>query len=500
MTTPSELAHEADIAQWFGDKAERVIETSCARVFLLGDSAWKVKRPVDFGFLNYSTLELRRWALERELSFNRAAASDIYRQVTPIVRLPDGSLSLGGEGEVVEHALEMRRFDENAVLSAQPWAVDDAVEESLGRTIAAFHLGSALRPKGGGVAALGYTIRSNAGLLTGLGPRLGESAVARLVAETDRAFAAQGDLLNARAGQGFARHCHGDLHLGNILLEDGRPILFDCIEFNDVLSDIDVQYDLAFLLMDLDFRRRRDAANRVMNAYLDEAARSFGDGLFTGLSALPLMLSVRAAVRCHVQAYSGDDEAARAYLATALAHLEPKRTGLVAVGGLSGSGKSTFARAAAPGLGVAPGAVVLRSDELRKRLWGAAPLEKLPAEAYTPEFGAKVYARLFEEAALVLATGASVVLDAVFLKPEERQQAADLAARAGVPFQGVWLQAPAELLRQRVDARTGDASDADVAVLEAQLTRDPGALDSWRKIQSDAAFEGEAKALAEMLR
>ncbi len=170
------------------------------------------------------------------------------------------------------------------------------------------------------------------------------------------------------------------------------------------------------------------------------------------------------------------------------------------MGGLSGSGKSTFARAAAPGLGVAPGAVVLRSDELRKRLWGAAPLEKLPAEAYTPEFGAKVYTRLFEEAALVLATGASVVLDAVFLKPEERQQAADLAARAGVPFQGVWLQAPAELLRQRVDARTGDASDADVAVLEAQLTRDPGALDAWKRIQSDAAFEGEAKALAEMLR
>ena len=228
-----------------------------------------------------------------------------------LTRTADGGVELDGDGEIVEYLLEMRRFDQNGVLATQPWAIDDALEDSLGRTVARFHGGATLRPQGGGVSALGYTIRSNANLLRGLAPRLGKQAVERLVHETDIALERLGPLLDARAADGFARHCHGDLHLGNILIENGQPILFDCIEFNDTLSDIDIQYDLAFLLMDLDFRRRRDAAGRVLNAYLDEAARSFGEGLWTGLAALPLMLSVRAAVRTHVWAYTGDDEAAR---------------------------------------------------------------------------------------------------------------------------------------------------------------------------------------------
>ncbi|OYX89661.1 MAG: gluconate kinase, partial [Caulobacter sp. 35-67-4] len=307
-----------------------------------------------------------------------------------------------------------------------------------------------------------------------------------------------GPLLDARAAEGFARHCHGDLHLGNILIENGQPILFDCIEFNDTLSDIDIQYDLAFLLMDLDFRRRRDAAGRVLNAYLDEAARAFGAGLWSGLAALPLMLSVRAAVRTHVWAYTGDDEAARAYLATALEHLAPRPVSLVATGGLSGSGKSTFARVCAPGLGSAPGAVVLRTDEIRKRLWGVSSLQRLPREAYTPEMSVRVYDQLFDDAALALKAGRSVVLDAVFMKPEERARAEALAAAADVAFQGVWLEAPPEVLRARVAARVNDASDADVAVLETQLTRETGEI-AWRRVDTVSAFEDEARTLAETL-
>ncbi|PVM87357.1 bifunctional aminoglycoside phosphotransferase/ATP-binding protein [Caulobacter endophyticus] len=498
MIKDAEAAREQEVAAWLGTRADQTIETSCARVFLVGESAFKVKRPVDFGFLDYSTLELRRWSLQRELSFNRAAAPDIYRAVRQLTRTADGGIEIDGAGEVVEYLLEMRRFDGESVLASQPWAIDDALEDSLGRTIAQFHAGAALRPQGGGVSALGYTIASNANLLRGLASRLGAQAVERLVEETDLALKRLGPQLDARAAEGFARHCHGDLHLGNILIEDGKPILFDCIEFNDALSDIDVQYDLAFLLMDLDFRRRRDAAGRVLNAYLDEAARTFGEGLWTGLAALPLMLSVRAAVRTHVWAYTGDDEAARAYLATAIEHLAPKPVSLVATGGLSGSGKSTFARVCAPGLGAAPGAVVLRTDEIRKRLWNVPSLERLPKEAYTPEVSDRVYDELFRDAELVLKAGRSVVVDAVFIKPEQRARAEALATKLDVAFQGVWLEAPAEVLRARVAARVNDASDADVAVLESQLTRDTGEID-WRRVDTVSAFEDEARALAEQM-
>lgn len=498
MIKDAEAAREQEVAAWLGAKADQTIETSCARVFLVGESAFKVKRPVDFGFLDYSTLELRRWSLQRELSFNRAAAPDIYRAVRQLTRADDGGIEIDGAGEVVEYLLEMRRFDGESVLASQPWAIDDALEDSLGRTIAQFHAGAALRPQGGGVSALGYTIASNANLLRGLSSRLGAQAVERLVEETDLALKRLGPQLDARAAEGFARHCHGDLHLGNILIEDGRPILFDCIEFNDALSDIDVQYDLAFLLMDLDFRRRRDAAGRVLNAYLDEAARTFGEGLWTGLAALPLMLSVRAAVRTHVWAYTGDDEAARAYLATAIEHLAPKPVSLVATGGLSGSGKSTFARVCAPGLGAAPGAVVLRTDEIRKRLWNVPSLERLPKEAYTSEVSDKVYDELFRDAELVLKAGRSVVVDAVFIKPEQRARAEALATKLDVAFQGVWLEAPADVLRARVAARVNDASDADVAVLESQLVRDTGEID-WRRVDTVSAFEDEARALAEQM-
>ena len=374
-------AEEIEVVDWLEARAERKIETGCAWVFLAGDTAWKVKKRVDLGFLDYSTLERRLWALERELRFNRAAASDIYRAVRAITRNAAGELEMDGAGPPVEYALEMRRFDEGAVLSAQPWAIDGALAEALGRAVAAAHANAEPRPDGGGGKALKYTIDSNAKLLRELSPMLGHERVEALLAATAAAFDAQAALLDARRVAGFARRCHADLHLGNILLENGAPVLFDCIEFNDILSDIDIQYDLAFLLMDLDFRRRRDAGVRVLSAYLDEGLRNLGGDLLGGLATLPLMMSVRAAVRAHVQAHSGDLEAACAYLEAGLEHLSPPPPRLVAVGGLSGSGKSTFARLIAPGLGASPGAVVLRTDEVRKRLLGVRPEAGLPASA-----------------------------------------------------------------------------------------------------------------------
>ena len=491
MTDPE----EAEVAAWFEARAERSFETACARVFLAGDTAFKVKRRVSLGYLDYSTPDLRLWALERELAFNQAAASDIYRAVRRVTRAASGSLELDGRGPVVEHVLEMRRFDEDAVLSAQPWALDGDLAEALGRTVAQAHADAPLRPNGGGGKALKYTIDSNAKLIRELAPQLGAERVEALVAATDAEYFRRKPLLDARRDQGFARRCHADLHLGNILLEHGRPVLFDCIEFNDVLSEIDVQYDLAFLLMDLDFRRRRDAAVRALSAYVDAASRTFPAELIDGLAALPLMLSVRAGVRTHVSAHSGDLTAASAYLDAAIAHLDPPPASLTAVGGRSGSGKSSFARLIAPGLGASPGAVILRSDEIRKRLAGAAADAILPDAAYGPGTDQPVYDAMFAEAERLLAAGRAVALDATFLKPELRARAAVTAQAAGVPFEGVWLDAAPDTLAARIAGREHDASDATLATLKAQLAADPGPLD-WTLIDASGPVEAAAEAWA----
>jgi hypothetical protein len=453
-------------------------------VFLQGERALKLKKPVDYGFLDFSTLEKRRWALERELAFNRVTAPTIYRAVHAITRASGGELTLGGEGEIVDYVLEMRAFDPAAVLAERPEQVDGALAERLGRTIARFQAAAPVKLDSGGVKALGFTIRTNAENLAALKADLGAAEVEQVIEATDAALAAVTLRLELRRAMGFARHCHGDLHLGNILLEDGAPVLFDCIEFNDLLSEIDVLYDVAFLIMDLGFRGRAEAANRVLNAYLDEAARTFRVELWDGLEALPLMLSARASVRAHVSANQGELGAARAYLATAASHLRPSPPSLSAIGGLSGTGKTTLARRAAPLVGAAPGAVILRTDEIRKRRAGLAPLERLPASAYGLETSAEVYAEMFALARRVLTAGHAVILDAVFLSPAGRLAAEAVAVDVGVPFQGVWLEGQAAMLRERLARRAGDASDAGPEAVDEQSARDPGPI-SWTR--ADAA-------------
>jgi hypothetical protein len=480
---------EAEVAAWFGAASERVVETVLARVFLTRGAAFKQKRRVNPGYVDFTTAERRLWALERELAFNQAAAPDLYRGLRRVTRKADGGLELDGAGETVDVVLEMRRFADEAVLAAHPEHIDGDLAEALGRAIAGFHAHAPVRERNG----MSFTVPSNAKLIEELALKLGKAEAAQLVGATNAEWRRQQPLLQSRVAEGFARRCHGDLHLGNILVEAGRPVLFDCIEFHDELSDIDVLYDVAFLLMDLDFRGRRDAAVRVLSAYLDEAARSFPETIWAGLAALPLMLSVRAAVRTHVQAHQGDLEGAKAYLQAALDHLSPAPPVLAAVGGLSGSGKSTFARRIAPGLGPSPGAVVLRTDEIRKRLTGAGPRERLDREVYTPEFYARVYDTLFAEAGAMLRAGRAVVLDATFTDPRLRARAERLADEVGVPFEGVWLDAPAQVLEARVAARTGDASDANIDVLHDQMARLDRAALTWRP--ADAA--GDVAAAAE---
>jgi aminoglycoside phosphotransferase family enzyme/predicted kinase len=478
---------------WFGSGAERTIDTACAHVFLGREAAWKIKRHADLGYADFSTAERRKWALDRELEFNKAAAPDIYRAVRAVTREAGGGFAIDGAGETVEHVLEMRRFDETQVLAAQPEAVDGDLAERLGRTIAGFHAAAPLRPAGG-LTALAFTVGSNAQLLRETCEGLDQDRVEVMVALTEAELERQSPLLAHRAATGFSRRCHGDLHLGNILMENGQPVLFDCIEFNDILSDLDVQYDLAFLLMDLDFRGRRDAAVRALSGYVDEAARRFPAEIWEGLAALPLMLSVRAGVRAHVSAHSADPATARAYVEAAIAHLSPSAPVLAAVGGLSGSGKSRFSRVIAPALGASPGAVILRTDEVRKRLVDVAPTERLPPEGYAPEVYARTYDALFDNARTMLKAGRAVVLDATFIDPALRARAEALAAECAVPFHAAWLDAPVEVLEARVAGRQGDASDATVAVLHEQVARMQDQAMSWPKVSTEAPKEAAARA------
>jgi hypothetical protein len=243
--------------------------------------------------------------------------------------------------------------------------------------------------------------------------------------------------------------------------------------------------------MDLDFRGRRDAGVRALSAYLDEAARSFPAEIWTGLAALPLMLSVRAAVRAHVSAHSGEPVLARRYVEAGIAHLSPPPPVLAAVGGLSGSGKSGFSRRIAPALGASPGAVILRTDEIRKRLMGEAPLTRLPQDAYTPEIHQRTYDAMIEEGRAMLGAGRAVVLDATFIDPALRARAEQLARDCGVPFRAAWLDAPLSVLEGRVSGRTGDASDATLEILHEQVTRLTEPV-SWPSV--DAAAPADAAA------
>jgi predicted kinase len=300
-------------------------------------------------------------------------------------------------------------------------------------------------------------------------------------------------LLDGRRAAGKVRHCHGDLHLRNICLLNGKPTLFDCLEFDEALASIDVLYDLAFLLMDLEHRGLGHCANRVFNRYLDRSGED------DGLAAMPFFLSLRAAIRAHVTATALEHAAeaaagakmacaARRYLDLAERFLQPQPSRLIAIGGLSGTGKSTLAASLASELGLRPGARMLRSDMARKLLLGVNPEDRLPATAYTRESSARVYDALRRKAAMGLAAGYTVIIDAVALKEDERSSFAEVARAAGVPFSGLWLEATPEAMADRIRGRVRDASDASPEVLAEQLRRDTGEID-WVRIDAGGGAE-----------
>jgi aminoglycoside phosphotransferase family enzyme/predicted kinase len=491
--SPAETAQQA-VMDFLGQPAThggaRVtrIDTHAASVFLAGDRALKIKRAVRFPFLDFSTLAKRKSACEAEIAVNRAFAPAIYRGVVAITRAPGGGLAIGGDGEPVEWAVEMRRFDETKTLDhlAERGAIDDALADALGRAVAKAH-GMAPVAAGFGFAdELAEIIAQNDAELAAAPALFPAPQVAALGTATHATYARLRPLLEQRQRAGFVRRCHGDLHLGNIVLLDGEPTLFDAIEFDPNLATGDVFYDLAFLLMDLIERGLNPAANIVLNRYLNETRRLEN---IDALAALPLFLSVRAVVRAkvtaarakHSEARAQAEQSARDYFALAQKLLAPPPPQLVAVGGLSGTGKSWLARQLAPDLKPAPGAVVLRSDVERKALFGTAETERLPQSAYAPDVTAKVYGTLADKARRVIAAGHSAIVDAVFADAGERRTIA--TAAGDVAFHGLFLTADLSVRIARVGARAADASDADAAVARRQEQYDLGTID-WQKVDA----------------
>jgi aminoglycoside phosphotransferase family enzyme/predicted kinase len=489
------LAFLADPAT-HGGVAPLRIDTHGSIVFLAGERVLKLKRAVAFSYMDYATPARRAAMCRAELAANRRIAPSLYRGVLAIRRRGDRLILASDDeaaaaGEALDWVVEMRRFPPGAEFDALAarGALDPELVRRLAVRVARFHASAPVAPGHGGAAGLGAVIAENrrefareAGILDrGLSERLDRACVAELERLAP--------LLDRRVREGRVRHCHGDLHLGNVCLFEGEPTPFDAIEFNPAIANIDTLFDLAFLLMDLEMRASRAHAGAAFNAYLEIAPET------DGLAALPLMLALRAGIRAHTRAAASGaqrDAAQRAALAAdsrrhleaAAGFLESPAPRLVAIGGVSGTGKSTLARGLAPELGGAPGAAILRSDALRKELAGVEPTAPLGPEHYTPEASVRVYATLMARAAAILSAGRGVVLDAVFRRPAERQGAAALAAAAGCRFDGLWLEAERGVAAGRIAGRRDDASDATVAVLDRQLASDPGRVDGWHAIDA----------------
>jgi hypothetical protein len=472
------------------------IETHISVVFLCGDRAFKLKRAVRLPYLDFSTADRRRRFCRAEVRINRRTAPAIYRRVVAVTREPDGALRLGGGGRPLDWLVEMVRFDQATLFDrlAREGRLDRFVIEDLADSVARFHGEAEPRLRAGGRRVIARVLASNNKCFAALPEgTLAAETVEQLATDSRQALAAAAALLETRRRAGFVRHCHGDLHLRNIFLHDGKPTLFDAIEFSADLAAIDVLYDLAFLVMDLDYRNLREFANLLLNRYLDAT------GDVEGLAALPLFLSLRAAIRSHVQAAAAgcqtdpektatlEAEALR-YLDLALAYLVPRSPCLIAVGGVSGSGKSRLARGLAPLFGAAPGARIVRSDSTRKRLAGVALGERLAAEFYSPEMNERTYARVYEECRQVVATGRPVIADAVFSTPGEREAIERVAVDSGVPFRGLWLEASPAQLEDRVTRRRRNVSDATAEVVRMQLARDPGTI-GWDRIDTSGPAE-----------
>ena len=467
------------------------VTTHASHVFLYPTRVLKLKRALRYPYLDFSTPQKRIADCERELAINRRFTPRLYVGFRRIARNADGALQLDGEGEAVDAVVEMRRFRDEDLFSR---VVDEgratpALVTRLAGVIAASHESAEVASVFGGAEAFGRVLALNEAALRA-SPPVTPERIEALGARLRDALARHADLLDQRRVRGCVRRCHGDLTLRNICLFEGEPALFDALEFDEDLATIDVLYDLAFPLMDLWRLDARNFANMLFNRYLDD--RNEADGL----PLLPLFMATRAVVRAHVTAALASEAPQRlaeahGYFGLAEALLEPRQPLLVALGGFSGSGKSTLSAHLASALGPAPGARIHATDRIRKALHGVAATDKLPPEAYAAQVSARVYALAQDACAATLRAGHGCVAEAVFDRAEDRAALEAVAQAAGVAFAGFWLDAPVEVLAQRIAERRGDPSDADEAVMRAQVAR--GNEDArWTRLDAGQGVEALA--------
>ncbi|MCO6430821.1 MAG: AAA family ATPase [Deltaproteobacteria bacterium] len=461
------------------------IETHISEIFLAGPQAYKIKKPLKLDFLDFSTLEKRRFYCERELKLNRRFAPELYEEVVAITD-KEGSYAFGGEGRAAEYAVKMKRFDDNSLfteLLSRGLLTDKLLSEVV-MQIAAFHSRAEHTPKFWGFDEVSRIVREN---IAGIKKDGAEIVDLHLVERLNTLF--ESELLTLkelieRRRQTSVKSLHGDLHLRNIALLEGQPVIFDGIEFSDELSCCDVSADLAFLLMDLTYRGAPDLSNLALNDYLENS------GDYEGTRLLPLYLSYRAAVRCKISCIEHatlEEPGRRSHAAhSAVSHLElalkfilKDTPRVIAIGGLSGSGKTTLGRA----ISRIVNGVHLRSDVIRKQLLGLHPLTKAPESAYSPEITTRTYEAMRRYAIPALEAGYSVVLDAVHMNPAEREAAEGVARKFKIPFLGIWCSTDIATARERVSARTRDASDADQSVIEKQFQQQCGEM-KWKVIDT----------------
>jgi len=463
-----------------------VMSTHGSLVFLGKHWVYKIKRPVKYAYMDFTTLEKRKANCLREYELNKSIAPDLYLGVSAITREKNKQLMIDGTGTPIEWAVKMKRFEEEAVLYniASKDEFSNQLALQLGERLAVYHRG--LQPLLGhdGTLDIMKVIEQVEQFFLSTSSHIDKSLFNDCINQLKTAYLEVRDDLDKRAQAGFVRRCHGDLHLKNIVLIDGVPTPFDALEFDERLAIIDVIYDLSFLLMDLLSLDLKHLANMVLQRYLLKAWPLVGE---SGLRILPFCLALRAAIRAMVacqmeqidQPLKQEKQAeAERYLVLASKVLKKTDPVLIAIGGLSGTGKSTLAQNLLLKVANPLGAVLLRSDLERKHLLGVSEFERLASNHYTPEMSKMVYKTLFEKASHILSAGQSVVIDAVFLSKDERRHVQKIGIKQNVPFCGLYLTAPLPVLLSRVTARKHDASDADAKVVKKQYERQPEGMEN----------------------